>query len=246
MDLKQKIKNIINQLRTEKQVPIPKPINVQKVLEGKIALITGGSSGIGFALAQSFLDSGCKVIIAGTDEKKLKTCIEKLGSDVCDYIVLDVIDVKSIPEKIRLAAAKFAENRIDILVNSAGINKNTTFADVTETEYDQIMNVNLKGTYFMSQAVSQLMIEKEVKGHILNVSSSSALRPASTPYRISKWGIKGLTLGLAEKLLPYGIVVNAIAPGPVSTPMIGRNEGDTIEKPDVVYGRCYEKSKLYN
>lgn len=77
-----RIKNTINLLRTEKQVPIPQPVNAQKLLEGKVALITGGSSGIGFAMAEAFLKSGAKVIIAGTKEDKLKNCCEKLRNSI--------------------------------------------------------------------------------------------------------------------------------------------------------------------
>ena len=90
------------------------------------------------------------------------------------------------------------------------------------------MGINAKGTYFMSQAVSKFMIERKIHGHILNVSSSSSLRPAWTPYQMSKWAVRGLTLGLADVLLPHGIIVNAIAPGPVATPMLGKFEGDSI------------------
>lgn len=77
-----KIKNIINLLRTEKQVPIPQPVNAQRLLEGKVSLITGGSGGIGFAMAEAFLKSGAKVIIAGTKEEKLKNCCEKLRNSI--------------------------------------------------------------------------------------------------------------------------------------------------------------------
>lgn len=79
MSFKSKVKHVINQLRTEKQVPIPQPVNAQKLLEGKVSLITGGSGGIGFAMARAFLDSGSKVIIAGTSEEKLRKCVEQLG-----------------------------------------------------------------------------------------------------------------------------------------------------------------------
>ena len=79
MSLKQKVKNVIRDLRTPIQVPIPQPINVHKLLEGKVALIVGGSGGIGFAMAKAFLESGCKIIIAGTNEKKLLDCFKRLG-----------------------------------------------------------------------------------------------------------------------------------------------------------------------
>lgn len=253
MGLKSKIKNVIKLLRTREMVPILQPVNAQKLLDGKIALITGGSGGIGFAMAKAFLDSGCKVIIAGTNEKKLQNCCGKLeagclenpgGGIACKHIVLNVLDVKSMPDKVRRAAAKFPENRIDILVNSAGLVAHADFEHMTEEEYDGIMDVNAKGTYFMSQAVSQFMIEKKTKGHILNVTSSSALRPAWTPYQMSKWAVRGLTLGLADILLPYGIVVNAIAPGPVATPMLGKGEGDSIENPEGPCGRFAMPSEI--
>ena len=80
----------------------------------------------------------------------------------------------------------------------------------------------------MCQAMGKYMIDHKLKGHILNVSSASALRPAWTPYEISKWGVRGFTKGLADTMLPYGIIVNAIAPGPVATPMLGVQEGDSI------------------
>lgn len=166
------------------------------------------------------------------------------GGGVCGYIVLNVLDVKSMPDKVRSAAIIFPENRIDILVNSAGLVAHADFARMTEAEYDGIMDVNAKGTYFMSQAVSQLMIEKKMKGHILNVTSSSALRPAWTPYQMSKWAVRGLTLGLADVLLPYGIIVNAIAPGPVATPMLGKTEGDYIGMIDQPSGRYAMPSEI--
>lgn len=94
--------------------------------------------------------------------------------------------------------------------------------------YDAVMNTNLKGLFFMTQIVSNYMKEKKIKGHILNVSSAAALKPGYTPYEISKSGVRSFTLGAAAELIPYGIVVNAIAPGPVATAMLGRKEGDTL------------------
>lgn len=148
---------------------------------------------------------------------------------ISEYVLLNLQDIDSIKPCVEKAVGFYG--KIDILVNSAGIHLTRTFADfsnMTEKEYDSIMGINLKGTYFVCQAVSNYMIENEVKGHILNISSSSALEPAWSPYRISKWGIRGITLGLAEVLLPYGITVNAIAPGPTATDMLGVKEGDRI------------------
>ena len=217
-------------LKTRKVVEIPKQMNSNELLMGKVAQITGGSGGIGYAIAENFILNGAKVILAGTNKEKLEKLTEKLGSnkDKCQYIVLDVLDVSCMKEKIIEAAEKFEENRIDILVNSAGVLNESSFFDITEHEYERIMNINAKGTFFMSQEMAKYMIKNHIEGHILNVTSSSALRPAWTPYQMSKWAIRGFTMGLADTLLPYGITVNAIAPGAVATPMLGMKEGDNL------------------
>ena len=240
------IRNMIMLFKEEKKIPIPNPINAPELLKDKVALITGGSGGIGLAMAESFLKSGAKVIIAGTNEEKLRSCCEKIGGGGVNlsYIVIDVKDVESMPEKVKTAAAMFPENRIDILVNSAGVVSHSDFLDMSEQEYDSIMDINAKGTFFMSQAVAKYMIENRIKGHILNVTSSSALRPAWTPYQMSKWAVRGFTLGAADKLLPYGIVVNAIAPGPTATPMLGKNEGDSIYNATCPAGRFAMPSEI--
>lgn len=148
------------------------------------------------------------------------------------------------PEKVKTAAGMFPENRIDILVNSAGVVSHSDFLDMSEQEYDSIMDINAKGTFFMSQAIAKYMIENRIKGHILNVTSSSALRPAWTPYQMSKWAVRGLTLGMADRLLPYGIIVNAIAPGPTATPMLGKKEGDSIYNATCPAGRFAMPSEI--
>ena len=239
MSINNKIKSMIRLIKAKELVPIYQPIDGQHLLEGKVALITGGSGGIGFAIAKAFLQQGCEVVIAGTSETKLVNCCEKLSKigDKIECLVIDVTDVATIPEKVHLAADKSSSGKIDILVNSAGLVAHSDLFHMTEKEYDSIMNVNARGTYFMSQAVGKYMIEKKIKGHILNVTSSSALRPAWTPYQMSKWAVRGLTLGLADVFLPYGIVVNAIAPGPVATPMLERYEGDSIYSDTFPSGR---------
>ena len=184
MGVKNFLKTLIDIFKDEKMIPVPNIINANDLLQGKIALITGGSSGIGFAIAKKFLEHGCKVIIAGTNEEKLKKCCKTLQGNI-QYVVLNILD-------------------------------------------DKVMNINVKGTFFMCQEISKIMIKKGIKGHILNISSSSALRPAWTPYQMSKWTVRGFTLGLADTLIPYGIIVNAIAPGPTATPMLEKKEGDYI------------------
>lgn len=210
-------------VRKKEVVAIPKVTNQEHLLEGKIALITGGNSGIGYAIAKAIIASGGKAVISGTNEDKLRDACNHLG-EMARYVKMDVLDISGMDEHIREAIEAFDEGRIDILVNSAGITNHSDFRHMTEDEYDSIMDINAKGTFFVSQIVSKHMIEQGIRGHILNVSSSSALRPAWTPYQMSKWAIRGFTIGLADTLLPMGIVVNAIAPGPVATPMLGRDD----------------------
>lgn len=223
------IRKVINIFKSEKLVPVVQTVPNSDLLKDRIAIITGGSGGIGMAVAKKFLESGAKVILCGTNESKLEKS-KKLFNETnrLKCLCLNVSDVSSIPEKISEAVSLFEEERIDILVNCAGVIAKNNFYDMTEEEYDRVMSINAKGTFFVCQAVSKIMIDRKIKGNILNLSSASALRPAWTPYHMSKWAVRGFTIGLAEMLLPYGIIVNAIGPGPVATEMLGKNEGDSI------------------
>lgn len=198
-------------------------------LDNKVAFITGGSSGIGYAIAKSFLKNGAKVIIAGRNFEKLTNAQKQLlkecscTSDMVSIYLLDIADVNNIGSQLKkdLNAMPY---KIDIFVNNAGVNGGNLFPNTTEEEYDKIMNTNLKGMYFFSQEVAKYLVENGIRGNILNVTSSSALRPITSPYILSKWGERGLTVGMAKKYLPYGIVVNGIAPASTTTPMLGKNE----------------------
>lgn len=221
-------KKVIIVLKRKRVVPVLKTIDSNKILKGRVALVVGGNGGIGFGIAKSFIKSGCKVIISGTNEKKLKDCCSKLG-DNSKYILLDLNQVNKFELKIK-EASKFFGN-IDILVNSAGIHstkKIQNFLSVSEEEYNDILQINLKGVYFLCQKMGDYMIKNKIRGHILNISSSCESEPAWSPYRISKWGLKGLTFGLAQQLISHGIVVNAIAPGSTATSLLGYKEGDSI------------------
>lgn len=245
MSLKYKVRGFIQLLKRKEKIPIPQPINAERILEGKTALITGGSGGLGIAFAKAFMQAGCSVIIAGTNQSKLDTCKAELGQDA-RTITIDISNVSNLAEKVNEAVRLSPTGKIDILVNSAGVNKAQNFLNVNEPDYDHIMDINAKGTYFMSQAVAKYMISNGIKGHILNVSSSSAQRPAWTPYEISKWAINGMTKGMADILLPYGIIVNAIAPGPTATPMLIKNGGSCISNDNNLIGRFEMPSEIAN
>lgn len=227
--IKEKIKSALfvfnAMLKWKKEIPIIHEKEDGNLLRGKVALITGGSGGIGFAIAKKFMDCGCKVIVAGTNEQKLRTKCDELGGE-CKYMVLNVRQVSNFDAYIKEAAAMYG--RIDILVCSHGIHTGRShfdFLNVTEEEYDSVMTVNLKGTYFLCQAMARYMITYKINGHILIISSHRALEASWSPYRLSKRGVAGITEGMAQRLLQYGIVVNAIGPGPAATAM----QDDLIE-----------------
>lgn len=244
--LKAQIKALIRMITRTEKIPIPTPINQQQVLGGKVAMITGGTGGIGTAIAKAFVDSGAKVILVGTNEQKLDNIAKRYDKGCLIPMQFNVLDVEKMPEKIEEASKLFLDGRIDILVNCAGVNDVDDFAHVKEADYDRVMDINVKGTFFMCQAMSNYMIAHKIKGHILNVSSSSALRPAWTPYPISKWAIRGFTMGLADTLLPHGIVVNAIAPGPTATAMVDRQADGDIRMDTNPCGRMAVPSEIAN
>ncbi|MGN8833589.1 SDR family NAD(P)-dependent oxidoreductase [Selenomonas montiformis] len=233
---KQRIKAVIQMCKEEKIQPVAERIHTGKELEGKTALIAGGTSGIGLAIAETFLECGCQVIVAGSSQEKLDRVNAK-WRDKIQTVRLDIREVNSLPDKIAIAASLADRGQIDILVNSAGVSSNLSYFDMTEAEFDKVMDINLKGTYFMCQTVAKHMVAHKVHGHILNVSSASSIRPAWSPYHLSKWGVRGLTVGLAGQLLPYGIIVNAIAPGPVATPLLGKGPDDSLYNPINPSGR---------
>lgn len=230
-----KVLKLLNLVRSKKIVPIITPVDKEKILDGKVALITGGSSGIGLAIAESFTKSGCKVVIAGTRKEKLEAARKTINSENLATIVIDVTDIQSLQQKVEEVANVFG--KIDILVNSAGAHHTHQFEDMPEAEFDKIMDTNVKGTFYMCQSVIKYMKKNKIHGHILNVSSSSALRPATGPYHLSKWAITGLTKGLASLYYKDGIIVNAIAPGQTATPMLDVDKSEDISNGYAFAGR---------
>ena len=212
----------------KKKVPVRIPVYYGDLLEDRVALITGSSSGIGYAIAEAFLRNGATVIITGRDERRIERAKEKLAK-ISNHVFsasLDMEDADSFEEKIDTITKKMNGKKIDILVNNAGVFSSGNFESITARDYEKVLNTNLKGTFFLSQTIYKYFKKNKIKGNILNIASSSSMRPATNPYAISKWGIKGLTIGMAKKMINDEIVVNAIAPGPTSTSMINKNENN--------------------
>lgn len=219
-----------------------------RLLENKTALITGGSSGIGYAIAEAFLKSGATVIITGRNidkmEKAKKDLLEIGNSKNRIYtLVLDNGDIQKFEAKINSLIEKI--KKIDILVNNAGLIGGNLF-HTDEKDYDKIMDTNLKGAFFLSEIIAKHMINNKITGNILNICSSSSVRPANSAYTLSKWGIRGFTLGLAKSLIKYGITVNGIAPGPTATPMLNKNSDSSIEHKSNPLGRMIHPKEIAN
>ena len=215
------------------------------------AVITGGTSGIGFAIAETFLNAGCdNVLITSRKKERLEKTIQNLQrkyperNDCIFGVILDLKEFNTYGDSFQ--EMKSILTTIDIWVNNAGIYQGTKFGTVNENEWDNLMDTNLKAQYFLSQIVANYMIENKVEGNILNLCSSSSYRPAIDPYMLSKAGMSGLTLGMAKKLIQYGIVVNGIAPGPTFTPMLHKKEGDSIQHGGVPAGRYILPQEVAN
>ncbi len=236
-----KVWHVLLQLRPKRVVKAT-IVNVSHdgLLTGKTALITGGTSGIGLAIAKAFLQAGASVVIAARGKEKLGKATSALSS-VCKEgqaiksVVLDCANVASFGSVLNEAENLLECKCFDILVNNAGTGGGV-WGHCSEADYDKVMNTNLKGSFFLSQSVATRMRTAGIKGNILNIASSSSLRPANSAYTLSKWGIRGLTVGLAKTLIKYGIVVNGIAPGPTATPMLSHDSND-IDLPSNPSGR---------
>lgn len=206
-------KNVLLSKLVRKHPVIVKDIE-SNLLFGKHALITGGNSGIGYAIAKKMLESGAKVTILGRNKEKTERAAKELG---CSFLIEDV----SLTQQLISDLLVFLkEHNVDILVNSAGVLDKEPWLEKTPEGFDKVMNTNLKAVYFLCQTLANDMIKKNIKGHILNISSSSSQRPSWGPYQLSKRALNGLTLGFAQRLAPQGIIVNGIAPGVTATPMM--------------------------
>lgn len=211
-------------------------LSPSEMLKDRCALITGGTSGIGLAIAEAYLKAGARVIVTGRSESRLQKAVESISQfGEVKGLVMDITRTDTLQGEFEAAVEKFG--RIDILVNNAGVS-GALIKDATPEKFDAVINTNLKGVFFLSQIVGRYMVDNKIQGNILNISSASSIRPAACAYTISKWGIRGFTQGLARTLLPYGITVNALAPGPTATPLLKKEaDADDISLPRTPAGR---------
>ncbi|HEY9626444.1 MAG TPA: glucose 1-dehydrogenase [Coleofasciculaceae cyanobacterium] len=196
-------------------------------LSGKVALVTGSSQGIGQAIAIRLAQEGADVVInyrshpEGAEETLSKV---KAAGGQCHMVEGFTIqaDTGMVNDVQRIVADSIEHfGKLDILVNNAGIEKNADFWDVTEADYDAVMNVNLKGVFFATQALVKHLRETQQPGKVINISSvhEELPFPHFSAYCASKGGLKMLTRNLSVELAPFGITINNVAPGAIETPI---------------------------
>lgn len=238
MNLKGKIYNAI----PKKIIPEKIPVYSDNLLGNNVVLVIGATGGIGTAISKMCLEHGAYVIMHGTNEHKLKALSKGLGK--AKNIAFDLRNFNDYHKFFNKCVGLFG--KIDSIVLSAGIHGHDSFGNVSSHTWDSVMELNLKSPYLLAQEFSNYLIENKRKGHILFVSSASCAKPGWTPYEISKAGVRSMTLGMADKLIKYGIVVNSIAPGPVATQMLGHRPDSSIEWRGNPAGRMATPEEIAN
>jgi NAD(P)-dependent dehydrogenase (short-subunit alcohol dehydrogenase family) len=189
-----------------------------KRLEGKVAVVTGGNSGIGLATAKRLADEGAKVVISGRDQKTLDQAVKTIGGNVL-AVQSDVSKLADIDKLYKAVSEKFG--KIDILFANAGVAKFAPFADSTEALYDEVFDINVKGLFFTVQKALPLL--NNGASIILNSSvANEAGTPSASVYSATKAAVRSFARTWAAELVERGIRVNVVSPGPVVTPIFGR------------------------
>ena len=192
-------------------------------LKDKVALITGGSRGIGFATADRFLQEGAVVILTASSQGSADRAVARLKEKHPGGTVAGISPDLSSLESVRAAfqEATSVYGCIDILVNNAGVSESTPFMEYTEETFDKVMDLNIKGVFNATRAAAECMVARG-EGVILSTSSMVSIsgQPSGFAYPASKFAVNGLTVSLARELGPMGIRVNAVAPGITETDMM--------------------------
>jgi NAD(P)-dependent dehydrogenase (short-subunit alcohol dehydrogenase family) len=202
-------------------------------LNGQVALITGANRGIGWAICASLLKYGVHVVMTGRNLQQVQLAAAKTNNNRIMAIELDVRNPESVSLAVDKVICQFG--RIDILVNNAGINKISSFTELRNEDFDEIMNVNLRGTYLVCKEVVPIMV-KQRKGKIINIASQAGKsgEAYNSAYSASKFAVIGLTQSLALELGKHSIMICAICPGPVDTQLLRESIVD--------FAHIYEKS----
>lgn len=204
-------------------------------MSNKVAIVTGGNSGLGLATAKKLCVEGTKVYIIGRSEDKLVSAKKECGENA-RTIAYDLSDLEGIPELIQ--GIQKEAGTIDILVNNAGINMKKNLWEVTDEEFQNIIGTNLNSVFAISREVVKVM-KDQGSGSIVNISSMAAQYglPKVIAYSASKTAIEGLTRAMAVELAEFGIRVNCVAPGFIETPMTAKALNSDADRKNRVYAR---------
>ena len=191
---------------------------MSKKLQGKVALVVGGASGIGRAIAECFYAEGATVALADRNQDACEEIARLLGDSATQHSV-DVADETSVQLMVNEVVRH--HQTIDVLVNCAGILDETPFLEMSAETFDRMISINLRGAFLVGRYVAAEMVKRK-SGRIINISSQLALKGGVglSHYCSAKAGLLGLTKSMARELSPYGVLTNAIAPGPILTPML--------------------------
>lgn len=220
------------------------------MLKGKVAVVTGGTRGIGFATVKKFLENEAKVVLLGSKQETVEKAIKELKQINSSYEVIGFYPDLSSKEEMDEVFKKVKEiyGHIDILINNAGISSKTKIEDYSEEEYDKITNLNIKSVFNCSKQIIPYL--KETKGVILNTSSMVSIygQPSGVMYPTTKFAVNGITKSLARELAPQGIRVNAVAPGIINTDMVAKLPKEMIEPliKTIPFGRIGEPEDIAN
>lgn len=201
------------------------------MLDGKVAIVTGGTRGIGIEIVRTFLENGAKVALFGSKEESVNKAIQELKKENTNYEVIGFYPVLHDENEVSDVFKKVKDTfgKIDILVNNAGVSSSTKIDNYTIEEYDKISNLNIKSVFVCSKQIIPYI--KETKGTIINTSSMVSIygQPSGVMYPASKYAVNGITKSLARELAQFGIRVNAVAPGITETDMVKKLPKEMIE-----------------
>jgi 3-oxoacyl-[acyl-carrier protein] reductase len=192
---------------------------VMALLEGKTAVVTGGAQGIGFAIAEAYIAEGARVVIGDLDLEATESAVKRLGGhDVARAVRCDVTKAEEVDALVATAVGEFGG--LDVMVNNAGITRDATMRRMTEEQFDQVIDVHLKGTWNGTRKAAEIMRENK-SGAIVNMSSLSGKvgLAGQTNYSAAKAGIVGLTKAAAKEMAHHGVRINAIQPGLIRSAM---------------------------
>jgi 3-oxoacyl-[acyl-carrier protein] reductase len=193
-------------------------------LEGKTALVTGGSQGIGASIARALAQAGAHVAVAARTQERAREVADAITASggSAEPLSLDVTDPASVSAAFRTLLE--SRGRIDIVVNNAGITADGLILRMPKESWDKVVATDLTGVFLVAQEATKAMIKKKIAGRIINITSVVGMmgNPGQTNYAAAKAGVIGLTMSLAREIGSRGITVNAVAPGYIETPMTDR------------------------